>query len=53
MMTLQRHSGYSLIEIMVALGISSILIAGLVRVFADVSRTYRLDAAIARVQENG
>ena len=52
-MTSHHKNGYSLIEIMVALGISGILIAGLARVFTDVSRTFRLDAAIARVQENG
>lgn len=53
MIALQNKNGYTLIEIMVALGISSILMAGLVRIFTDVSKTYRLDVAVARVQEDG
>jgi type IV pilus assembly protein PilW len=53
MIALQSKNGYTLIEIMVALGVSSILMAGLARVFTDVSTTYRLEVAMARVQEDG
>jgi type IV pilus assembly protein PilW len=53
MIALQNIRGYTLIEIMIALGVSSILMAGLARVFTDVSRTYRLEVAMARVQEDG
>ncbi|MBV1878161.1 MAG: PilW family protein [Pseudomonadales bacterium] len=48
-----RSSGFTLIELMIALTIGTILISGLTKIFANVSLTYRVDNAIARVQENG
>ena len=53
MISLHNRDGYTLIEITVALGISGILMAGLARIFTDVSKTYRLDVAVARVQDDG
>jgi type IV pilus assembly protein PilW len=53
MTPLHNKRGYTLIEIMIALAVSSILMAGLARVFTDVSRTYQLEVGIARVQEDG
>lgn len=49
----RRAAGLSLIEIMVALAISSLLILGLVEVFAASRTAYQLSTGIARVQENG
>lgn len=46
-------AGLSLIEIMVALAISSLLVLGLVEVFAASRTAYQLSTGLARVQENG
>lgn len=49
-----RHArGVSLIELMVALAIGSLLILGLVEVFAASRTAYQLSEGLARVQENG
>lgn len=45
--------GVSLIELMVALAIGSLLILGLVQVFAGSRTAYQLSAGLARTQENG
>jgi type IV pilus assembly protein PilW len=47
----QRARGMSLIELMVALAISSSLIAGAVFAYAEYRRVYSVSEAIARVQE--
>lgn len=49
----RRATGLSLIEILVALGISAILVLGLVEVFAASRTAYQLSSGLARVQENG
>jgi type IV pilus assembly protein PilW len=53
--TLRRHrpKGLSLIELMIALAISSVLVLGLVEVFAASRTAYQLSSGLARVQENG
>lgn len=49
-----RHlQGFSLIEILVALAIGSLLVLGLVEVFAASRAAYQLSTGLARVQENG
>lgn len=48
-----RERGVSLIELMVALAIGSLLILGLVEVFSASRTAYQLSEGIARVQENG
>lgn len=47
-----RMGGLSLIEIMVALAIGSLLILALVQVFAGSRTAYQLSAGLARTQEN-
>lgn len=48
-----RAAGLSLIEIMIALAITSLLVLGLVEVFAASRAAYQLSTGLARVQENG
>lgn len=45
--------GLSLIEILIALAIGSLLVLGLVEVFAASRTSYQLSTGLARVQENG
>ena len=47
------QAGVSLIELMVALLIGSLLVLGLVEVFAASRTAYQLSTGLARVQENG
>lgn len=47
-----RSSGLSLIEIMVALAIGSLLLLGLVQVFSASRAAYQLSEGMARTQEN-
>jgi type IV pilus assembly protein PilW len=47
-----KHLGFTLVELMVALVISLILIAGITRMFMANRETYSVQAASARVQEN-
>ena len=49
----RRIAGVSLIELMIALAISSLLVLGLVEVFAASRTAYQLSTGLARVQENG
>lgn len=48
-----RERGLSLIELMIALAIGSLLILALVEVFAASRTAYQLSAGLARTQENG
>lgn len=48
-----RQVGVSLIELMIALVIASLLILGLVEVFAASRTAYQLSEGLSRVQENG
>lgn len=45
--------GVSLIELMIALAIGTVLLIGLVQVFAASRTAYQLSTGLARVQENG
>ncbi|MGJ4803878.1 PilW family protein [Luteimonas sp. SDU82] len=51
--TRRSQKGVSLIELMVALAIGSLLILALVEVFAASRTAYMLSAGLARTQENG
>ncbi len=48
-----RQIGFSLVELMVAITISLILLAGVVQIYLSSKQTYRVQEALARVQENG
>lgn len=48
-----RASGLSLVEMMVALAVGLILLAGLMQVWSSSRQTYRLAEAQSRAQENG
>lgn len=48
-----RQKGISLIELMVALIISTLLILGVLQLFLNTSNSDRVNNALARVQENG
>lgn len=48
-----RQKGLSLIELMVAITIGLILLAGVIQLFTSNKQTYRVQAAMARVQESG
>lgn len=46
-------SGFSLIELMVAVSISLVLLVGLIQIFISSKRSYNIQDSIARMQENG
>ena len=48
-----RQSGMSLVELMVALTIGTVLIIGAVSVYMQSRSSYRVNEAVARLQENG
>ncbi|CAN5285701.1 PilW family protein [soil metagenome] len=50
---LARQHGMSLVELMVALTIGTILIIGAVSVYMQSRSSYRVNEAVARLQENG
>ncbi|RDH45522.1 PilW family protein [Zooshikella ganghwensis] len=52
-MLLNKQSGLSLIELMIALVLGLLLLAGVLQVFLGSSQTYRLTGDLARAQENG
>ena len=49
----RRIAGLSLVELMIALLIGSILMLGLVQVFSASKAAYQVSEGLARVQENG
>ncbi|MBK9132341.1 MAG: PilW family protein [Gammaproteobacteria bacterium] len=51
--SIHRQRGLSLVELMVAITISLILLAGVVQIFLSSKTSYRLLEATSRVQENG
>lgn len=53
MSKIRAQAGFSLIELMVAILISSILLLGVLELFTNTSRTDRTSNELARVQENG
>ncbi|WP_271410709.1 PilW family protein [Pseudomonas sp. Q1-7] len=51
--SIRGQAGLSIVELMVALLLSSILIGGVLQVFLSSNRTYATTEALARTQENG
>lgn len=47
------HAGFSLVELMVALALSLILLAGVLAIFASSRTTYETTDRLSRIQENG
>ena len=52
-MNQQKHSGFSLIELLVALALGATLSAGISSVYLENKRNYVQDEEVARLQENG
>ena len=52
-MTNQKARGFTLIEIMVALAIGALLLAGITQVFISLKQTDKVSSALSRVQEAG
>jgi len=50
---MREQAGLSLIELMIALAIGTVLVLGLVEVFAASRTSYQLSEGLSRVQENG
>jgi type IV pilus assembly protein PilW len=50
---LRAQQGFSLIELMIAMVLGLLLIAGVLNIFLGSSQTYRLQEAMFRVQESG
>ncbi len=48
-----RQNGLTLVEIMVAVALSVILLAGVIQIFVGTKGTYRLQDNMSRLQENG
>ena len=48
-----RLGGFSLVELMVAMVISSLLLIGVVQIFIQSREAYKLDEGLSRVQESG
>jgi len=48
-----KDHGFSLVELMVAITISLVLLAGLIQIFLSSKRSYNIQDSIARMQENG
>ncbi len=49
----KRQQGLSLVELMIALALSSALILGIFTIYLDSSQTSRLSNSLARIQESG
>ncbi|HEC74644.1 MAG TPA: prepilin-type N-terminal cleavage/methylation domain-containing protein [Methylophaga aminisulfidivorans] len=50
---MKKNSGFSLVELMVALVIGLVLIAGVIELFTSTRQTYRIQDMKARMQEDG
>ncbi|MBL1293326.1 MAG: PilW family protein [Thiotrichales bacterium] len=48
-----KLTGFSLVELMVAITISVVLLTGLIQVYMSAKRSYLIQDSIARMQENG
>jgi type IV pilus assembly protein PilW len=48
-----RQCGLTLVELMVALAVSLVLMAGVIQIYLSSKQTYRIQDGLARVQENG
>ncbi len=49
----RRHSGLTLVELMVAITISLILIAGVSQIYLSTKQSFRMNDSASRMQENG
>lgn len=49
----KRARGFSVVEMMVAMTISLVLIAGVIQIFVGSKQSYRVTEALSRIQENG
>lgn len=49
----KRQAGLSLVELMIAITLSLILIAGVLQIFLSSKQTYSTNSALSRVQESG
>ena len=47
------HSGFTLVEIMVALAISALLLGGITQVFLTLKQTNRASTALSHIRESG
>jgi len=47
-----RCAGFTLVEIMIALALSTVLLSGVVQVYSNSKQTYRMTENVARMQEN-
>ncbi len=50
---MQRHSGFTLVELMVAMTIGLILLAGVGQIFASNKQAYRYNESLSELQDNG
>lgn len=53
MILVQKHKGFSLVELMVAIVIGLILVAGVIELFVNNRQVYRVQDAQSRLQETG
>lgn len=51
--TIQRQKGFSLIELLIALTLGLLLMAGILQIFLASKQTYSTNNALSRVQESG
>ena len=49
----QHQRGLTLIEILVALFVSGLVLAGVVQIYASSKQAYRVQESLSRLQENG
>ncbi len=49
----RNQSGMTLIEIMIAMVLGAFLIGGVIQIFLNTQRTYRMQENLSRMQENG
>ena len=50
--TKQNQQGLTLVEIMVAITISLVLLAGIIKIFQSAKQSYNIQQALSRIQEN-
>jgi len=50
---MNKQSGFSLLEVMIALLIGLFLLGGVLQLFSDAQQTFRMQSNLARLQENG
>ena len=51
--TFRRQHGVTLVELLIAMLVSLILLAGVIQIFISSKQTYNLQEGVARIQENG